>query len=322
MNALQLSKSSDSTAPTLSLVTVPIPRPQPGQVLVKVYVAYINPSDRFNAKGGFSHTTFPRIPGRDFAGVIVDGPADRIGQEVFGSGGDALGFDTDGTHAEYCLMASEGAVPKPKSISFLQAASLGVPYSTAVLIMRRARVTSADKVLVLGARGAVGTAFVHIAKAMGCKTVLRAYRSSEADIDLTSGLPNVRETTGGIEPDVIVDTIGDLGLMSAAIDQLAVRGRYAWISAPKDKKTPPVIEFNIFQGYRKEIELIGVVGSSHSIEETGKYLQTVTDWLEDGAIRLQEEVAWKVMKLADATDQVYDPPRKGMKAAIQMVDLL
>jgi len=67
------------------------PVPQHGEVLVKVQAAAINPSDVKNVMGRMSQTTFPRTPGRDFAGVIEQGPADLIGRSVFGTGGD-LGF--------------------------------------------------------------------------------------------------------------------------------------------------------------------------------------------------------------------------------------
>jgi NADPH2:quinone reductase len=67
--------------------------------LVRVMAASINPSDVKNVAGDMEQTTVPRIPGRDFASVVEAGPAEWIGAEVWGTGGDA-GFTRDGTHAE------------------------------------------------------------------------------------------------------------------------------------------------------------------------------------------------------------------------------
>lgn len=89
MNALQFTDTGDLAH--LRLVEVPMPVPSAGEVLVKVNAAGLNPSDVKNVLGRFPYTTMPRIPGRDFAGVVVEGPQALLGQEVWGTGRD-LGF--------------------------------------------------------------------------------------------------------------------------------------------------------------------------------------------------------------------------------------
>ena len=59
-----------------------------GQVLIEVKAAAVNPSDVKAATGLMPYAVFPRTPGRDYAGVIVDGPDGWVGREVFGSSGD------------------------------------------------------------------------------------------------------------------------------------------------------------------------------------------------------------------------------------------
>jgi NADPH:quinone reductase len=66
---------------------VPVPNPAPGEVLVQVKAAAINPSDIKNVLGKMHETAVPRVPGRDYAGVIVKGPQKLVSQPVFGSGG-------------------------------------------------------------------------------------------------------------------------------------------------------------------------------------------------------------------------------------------
>ncbi|KAJ9253352.1 hypothetical protein DTO195F2_7115 [Paecilomyces variotii] len=86
MKAIYLTRPSANTPPDISLTTLPIPTPPPGHLLVRIHYSSIQPSDKLNAKGGFPKTTFPRIPGRDYAGVVVGGTPTRndlkIGTEV------------------------------------------------------------------------------------------------------------------------------------------------------------------------------------------------------------------------------------------------
>ena len=94
----------------LHIEEVPLPTPASGEVLVEVKAAAINPSDIKNVQGKMHETTVPRIPGRDFAGVIVKGPDQLLGQSVFGSGGN-LGFGRDGSHAEYLTIPPPPCFP-------------------------------------------------------------------------------------------------------------------------------------------------------------------------------------------------------------------
>ena len=83
----------------LAVIDVPDPAPADGEARVRIEAASINPSDVKNVAGAMSQTVLPRIPGRDFAGVVDAGPDAWIGAEVWGSGN--AGFTRDGSHAEY-----------------------------------------------------------------------------------------------------------------------------------------------------------------------------------------------------------------------------
>src|SRR5271156_3656893 len=100
----------------LKVEDVPTPEPRGDEVLVAVKAASINPSDVKNVAGVMHGTTLPRIPGRDFAGIVIRGPADFIGREVWGTGGD-IGFTRDGSHAQYLLLPTTAVTPKPASLS-------------------------------------------------------------------------------------------------------------------------------------------------------------------------------------------------------------
>ena len=90
------------------------------------------------------YAVFPRTPGRDYAGVVIDGPTGWIGREVFGSSGD-LGIRRDGTHANHLVVEAEAVVEKPENISWEEAAGIGVPFVTAMEGLRRAGMPNAGE---------------------------------------------------------------------------------------------------------------------------------------------------------------------------------
>src|SRR5439155_10497385 len=101
------------------------------ELLIEVKAAAVNPSDVKAATGLMPYAVFPRTPGRDYAGIVIDGPAELIGREVFGSSGD-LGIRRDGTHATHLAVEADAVVEKPSSLSWDEAAGIGVPFVTAM----------------------------------------------------------------------------------------------------------------------------------------------------------------------------------------------
>src|SRR2546421_4272863 len=141
------------------------------ELLIEVKAAAVNPSDVKAATGLMAYAVFPRTSGRDYAGAVVDGPADWIGREVFGSSGD-LGIRRDGTHATHLVVEREAVVEKPKTISWEEAAGIGVPFVTAMEGFRRAGMPKpGETVLVMGVNGKVGQAAVQIATWHGARAI-------------------------------------------------------------------------------------------------------------------------------------------------------
>src|SRR5260370_1156903 len=141
------------------------------EVLIEVKAAAVNPSDVKAATGLMAYAVFPRTPGRDYAGVVIDGPPSWIGREVFGSSGD-LGIRRDGTHATHLAVEADAVVEKPKNLSWDEAAGIGVPFVTAMEGFRRAGMpTKAETVLVMGVNGKVGQAAVQIASWHGARVI-------------------------------------------------------------------------------------------------------------------------------------------------------
>lgn len=303
MQALHLTTTSGSTNPTpsLTLTSLPIPSLPPDSVLVKVRAAGINPSDVLNAHGGFPSTTYPRIPGRDYAGVVTDAPAEYIGQEVYGTSGDALGFTTDGTHAEYYVVPCNSIAKKPSNLDFAQAATVGVPFTTAALTLHRAMLRSTDTVLVIDATGAVGSAVCQLARNQGCR-VLGAARRDTADVNLVSDpqLKTARNLTDGKGPDVVIDTVGTPDLMKAAVMCLAPRGRFIFITAPKAGSTEVTIDMKYV--YRNEIALVGCNSLLSTMVETARDLEEMREGFENGTLTTARETDLKKVGIDDAVE--------------------
>jgi NADPH2:quinone reductase len=148
------------------------PVPSSNQVLVRVAAASVNPVDAAVRENRFpTPKDPPKIIGSDGAGVVeavgadVDGVA--VGAEVFFSG---LGIGSEGSYAEYVLLAPIQAVPKPADLSFIEAAAMGMVFPTAYYaLVTRGRLTAGETVLVQGGAGGVGSASIQIAKALGAR---------------------------------------------------------------------------------------------------------------------------------------------------------
>lgn len=308
MKAVLLQRAEAGAMPTVTLETCPRPALTPGHLVVQVHASAIQPSDVLNRKGAFPYTVFPRVPGRDFAGTVVEGPAERMGEEVYGTSGYELAFTQDGFHAEYALVPETAVARKPKNLSFEQAATLGVPLTTAWTCLERGQVKSSDTVLVLGATGAVGSAVVQLARGRGCR-VLTASRRDESDINTSkdAALDGVAALTDGKGVDLIIDTVGQPALTGAAVLKLAKRGRLVFITSPKTGvpgASDLTVEMTGF--YRDEKSLIGCNTLLYSVKEMGPVLAQITELFDTGALDASKVGGpWKAVKLDDAVN-VYE----------------
>src|SRR5271166_7077666 len=149
-------ETPEALAATVRLEPMSRPRPATGEAVIKVAVSGVNPSDVKAILGAMPHAVWPRTPGRDYAGVVVDGPKPLLGREVWGSGGE-LGIKRDGTHARRLMLDATNLREKPAAITLAEAGAIGVPFVTAFTGLREAgSVKREDVVLVLGANGKVG----------------------------------------------------------------------------------------------------------------------------------------------------------------------
>src|SRR5689334_2922717 len=162
------------TSGALTVETRPVPRPGPGEVLVRVRAAGVNPVDWKSAARRVG-----MVPGTDVSGTI-----DSLGEGVIGwaVGEPVLGFARQsGSYAEYAVIPANAIARKPKSFTYEQAAGIPIAAETAYRALHEAaRLQRGQTVLIHGAAGGVGSAAVQIAKAAGARVIGTASASNHA----------------------------------------------------------------------------------------------------------------------------------------------
>lgn len=177
-------------AEVLELVEVPDPEPSPGEVLVEIHAASVNPVDWKIRSGLLSRlfeVRFPAIPGRDGAGVVaaVAGDVASIGA------GDEVcfiaGHGGQGSYAEKIVLAADGLAPKPAGLSFAEAAAFPLAGMTAwAALVDAAPVEPGMKVLIHGGGGGVGGIAIQLARHLGAGIV--AATCSAANVERVMAL--------------------------------------------------------------------------------------------------------------------------------------
>jgi NADPH2:quinone reductase len=268
MKALRFSKFGPPSV--LSIEEVSQPKPGHGEALIQVKAAAINPSDVKNVSGHFPGTTLPRIPGRDFSGIVVEGKKYK-GKEVWSSG-PGLGITRDGGHAEYVTVPEEALSLKPRTLNMEQAAAIGVPFITAwFALVHAAELQAGETILIVGATGAVGQAATQIAKWRKAH-VLGAARSSnpvpgaDAVINTTTGdlREHVFELTKGKGAHAVFDTVGG-SMFEPALRSLGLGGRHIAITSTGDRR----VSFDLVDFYHNLSRLIGVDSMKFTPTEVG-----------------------------------------------------
>ncbi|MGO9359713.1 MAG: quinone oxidoreductase family protein [Xanthobacteraceae bacterium] len=277
----------------------------PDEVLIEVRAAAVNPSDVKAATGLMPYAVFPRTPGRDYAGVVIDGPQQWVGREVFGTSGD-LGIRRDGTHATHLVVEAAAVVEKPARVTMEEAAGIGVPFVTAIEGFRRAgEPRPGDIVLIMGVNGKVGQAAAQLATWRGARVIgvarteapyqghasgaVEMVDSSRQDV-----AARVRELTAGHGADIVFNTVGD-PYFQEAHKSLALAGRQILIAA-----VDRIVQFNILEFYRGRHTYVGVDTLAFSSVESGDVLRQAVAGFVSGHLRPFLIVAEAIYSLQDA----------------------
>lgn len=256
-------KSADLDNLQIKLEDTPAPVPGPGQVLIEIVAAGVNPSDVKASLGHMPHAVWPRTPGRDFGGIVRSGPSHLLGLEVWGGGGE-LGITQDGSHAKWMVLPQAAVRSKPENFSFEEAGSVGVPFITAFEGLREAGgVQPWDNVLICGANGKVGQAATQLATLSGARVFGVDYKDvpyaghASSDIEMFNNSTQdvaalVREKTGGHGADIVFNTVGS-PYFAMANQAMAKQGRQIFISTFER-----AVDFDIFSFFRGRHQFIGI----------------------------------------------------------------
>lgn len=298
-------KAISADALVLDIADQPPPRPAPGQALVRVHSAAVNPSDVKACLGIMPQAVFPRSPGRDFAGTVVDGPADWVGKQVWGSGGD-VGITRDGSHAGWLLLPEAVLREKPQRLSFDEAGSVGVPFVTAYEGFRRSGLPQAGQaVAVMGANGKVGQAAVQLAAQAGARVFavqrgpgpfegFAAAPVTVIDARTENVAQRLRELTDGRGVDIVFNTVGSPYFEAA--NQAMAKGATQIFIATVERPVP----FDIFTFYRGMHTYVGIDTLALNAEASCTRLAAMRDGFEAGTLRPFAVAASGVYGLADA----------------------
>lgn len=305
----------------LKLDEVATPKPGPGQVLVRVHAAGVNPYDTYMRNGTYAiKPPLPYTPGSDAAGTV-----EAVGEGVKKvKRGDRVytARTVSGAYAEYALALESQVNPLPDALSFAKGAGLWVPYGTAyTAIHHHAQARAAETVLVHGASGGVGLASVQMAHAMGLTVFGTAGTQRGLDLVKKEGADQVFDhtkagyaedilkATGGRGVDIVLEMVAHVNL-ATDLKLLALHGRVIVIGNRGE------ITINPRDLMARRASVRGFTLWATTETETAEILAGIAAGLENGTLR---PIVGKELPLAEASKAHQDVVAPGAFGKIVLV---
>jgi NADPH2:quinone reductase len=286
----------------MELEDVPDLQPGPGEVVVKVHAAGVNPVDTYIRSGMYRpDLALPFTPGIDAAGVISavgEGVRHRhLGDRVY------VAWSISGTYAEQVLCTEFQTHPLPDGISFCEGAAIGVPYGAAYrALFQRAHAVAGETVLVHGASGGVGIAAVQLARAAGLRVIGTAGSAKGKELVLAQGahhaldhheagyLDRVWQHTCNQGVNVILEMLANVNL-GKDLGVLAKGGRVVVIGSRGR------VEIDPREAMMRESAILGMTLYNADEREQASMHAAFAAGLENGALR---PVVSRELPLAEA----------------------
>lgn len=288
----------------LVLAEVELPEPGPDQCIVEMAFGGLNPVDRYEALGRVRQDApLPRTLGSEGAGLARSAAGER---RVFLNRA-ALVRESDGLWSSHVLAQADKLLDVPQGVGLAEAAAVGVVGVTAWrCVSELAEVTEADRVLVLGASGGVGSAIVSLAHGLGAVVVGQTGSPGKesfvsergADRVVTAGAAELATALGEFTPTVVFDPLGD-GFTGVAVELLAPRGRLVLFGTSADATGSLPLQAL----YRKYLRVLGYSGL---IEPEGRLRQAAGRALEALAEKRMEIVVGKRRPLVEVNEALED----------------
>jgi NADPH:quinone reductase-like Zn-dependent oxidoreductase len=272
---------------------VATPEPGPGEVRVALRASALNHLDLWVARGMPRPPSFPHVPGADGAGVVVavgEGVTNAAeGDEVvidpstscgacdachrgdvpFCSSFKIVGEHRWGTHADSIVVPAANVAGKPAHLSWEQAAAFGLVVSSAVRMVRRARMQPGERVLVIGVGGGSSTAAFLVAQALGAEQVFATSTAADKrEWALANGAVHAFDTKGAYDElvraacdggvDVVIDNVGTV-TFERSLRALARGGRLVTNGSTSGRTA----ELHLPTLFWRQLEVIGATMNDH-----------------------------------------------------------
>jgi NADPH:quinone reductase-like Zn-dependent oxidoreductase len=267
----------------LETLEVPLPEPGPGEVLIRVAAAGVNPADwalRSGRLRPFVRLKLPFVPGSDVAGVVEE-TGEGVTKFVPGEAVYAMTPTTEGGgYAEYVVVSADNAARVPSGISLGEAGAVPLVSLTALQALRdKAELASGEHVLIHGASGGVGSCAVQIAKRLGARVTAAC---SGRNVELVRGLgaDEVVDYTSedaaarGPRYDVVFGAVNILPIL---------RWRQALRPGGRIVTVNPLFENGVLGRLVRVIGRVRLEGVL--VQPSGADLETVGTWISAGIIR-------------------------------------
>jgi len=308
---------------------IPTPKPEAGEVLIRIKAAGICHSDVHYRNGVSSVGYLPIALGHEVAGVIEEigdkvtdfKKGDRVclnymitcgkceycvkGSEQFCVKGKMIGKDVNGGYAEYIAVPTRGVYKLPDAVSFEHASVMMCSSATSLHAIKKTRLQPGETIAIFGL-GGLGISALQLAKVFGAKEIyavdidpkklLTAKDMGAIPINAKENDPveQIMTLTKGIGVDVALELIGLKLTMEQGVKSLARFGRLGLVGITRE-----LLEIDSYEAICREKEIIGV--SDHLLSE----LPFLLDLAEQGKIDLSKVVTKSVPLEADTINEVH-----------------
>lgn len=277
----------------MRLEEVPNLKPGPGQVVVRIHAAGVNPVETYIRSGIYPKPPTPYTPGADGAGVIEsvgEGVSSvKVGDRVYTAG------TLTGSYAEQALCKETQVHYLPERASFAQGASMFVPYGTSYrALFQRAQANPGETVFVHGASGGVGIATVQLARAAGMQVIGSASTEQGRKLVTEQGahhvvdhrapgyLEHVLKLTNGRGVDVIIEMLANVNLGND-LNVLAQGGRVV-IVGNRGQNNQGAVEINPRAAMQRDAAILGMTLLNTPPQDMAKIHAALIAGLENGSI--------------------------------------
>jgi len=291
---------------------IPRPEPKDDQLLVQVIAAGVNPVDGMIRSGMFAkegNRAFPIILGGDVAGVV-----EKVGNKItkFKAGDPVFAYvslDNSGGYAQYALITEREAAPKPKSLTYVEAAAVPIVAMTAwQALIDTAKLKSGQTVLIHGGSGGVGSFAIQIAKARGAKVIATASTANQdllkqlgADVAIDYTKQKFEDVAKDV--DVVLDSIGGDTLVRS----------YGVV------KKGGIIVSLVARPKESELEKHGIRGAALNVEPNSEELAEIGKLIDNKKIKVIVSQTFPLSEAMKAQEQVATGHTRG-KIVLKVAD--